>query len=259
MQARYSSATARRGRVSDVVREGPAGAAMITVIFADSQVVVSSGLRMLLESTGDFTVVAEAKDIGDARSLVARHRPAVLLLDLDGPGGPALKALATMRAESPDTQIVALSQQEDAGFVREALAAGAISYVPKLASREEFAEAVRRAARGEAQVNSRVRSWLASDSSRVARNRLTPREIDVLKQIARGHTNGEIAAQLGLSVRTVESHRAHIQQKLGRVTRSDLVAYALERGLVGSESEAEPRRRLGGNAGRSSDEGSTSG
>jgi two-component system response regulator NreC len=212
------------------------GSQPLEVVIADNQAVVRSGLRKLLESAGEFVVIAESDGIEAARPIVRQRGPAVLLLDLDGPAGPSLEQIMAVRAESPGTHIVVLSMQQDAGFVREALAAGALTYVPKVASGEELAEALRRAARGETHVIPRLRSWLASDSSRVARNRLTSRETDVLEMIARGHTNTEIALALEISVRTVESHRAHIQQKLGRVSRAQLVAYALERGLIGPDA-----------------------
>jgi two-component system response regulator NreC len=158
----------------------------------------------------------------------------VLVLDLNMPGSPSLPAIPEFRAESPDTQIVILTMQTDPVFAREALQAGASGYVLKESAGDELVEAVRQVASGHTYLNPQLGAKLAAAPSEPAGlpDDLTERELEVLRLIALGHTNSEIAEQLYLSVRTVESHRAHIQQKLRRSSRAELVRYALEQGLL---------------------------
>jgi two-component system response regulator NreC len=204
----------------------------VRIVLADDHVVVRSGLRLLLDSEAGFEVVAEAGDVEVALRYVRGHRPAVLVLDLNMPGGSSLDAIPTIRAEFPDTQIVVLTMQEEPAFARRALGAGALGYVLKEAADEELVQAVRRAAAGETYMNPRLGARLASEPPPGPPDDLSEREVDVLRLIALGHTNAEIAEQLFLSVRTVETHRAHIQQKLHRSSRAELVRYALDRGLM---------------------------
>jgi two-component system response regulator NreC len=204
----------------------------IRIILADDHAVVRSGLRMLLDSEGDFEVVAEASDVDSARRYVRGHHPKVLILDLNMPGGSSLEAIPAIRKESPDTQIVVLTMQQEPAFAREALSAGALGYVLKEAADDELVEAVRRAAAGESYLNPRLGARIAAEPPPGPPDDLSDREVDVLRLIALGHTNAEIAEQLYLSVRTVETHRSHIQQKLRLSTRAELVGYALERGLI---------------------------
>jgi two-component system response regulator NreC len=208
-----------------------AAASTIRIVLADDHELVRNGLRLVLETEPDLEVVAEASDVDGARRYVRGHRPAVLVLDLNMPGGSSLEAIPAIREESPQTQIVVLTMQQEPAFAREALSNGAVGYVLKEAAGEELVEAVRRAAVGESYLNPRLGARLATQPSS-ARDDLSEREIEVLRLIALGHTNAEIAGQLYLSVRTVETHRAHIQQKLRLSTRAELVGYALERGLV---------------------------
>jgi two-component system response regulator NreC len=167
-----------------------------------------------------------------ARRYVRGHHPAVLVLDLNMPGESSLEAIPTLRAESPDTQIVVLTMQAEPAFARHALGAGAIGYVLKEAADGELVEAVRRAAAGESYLNPRLGARVASEPPPGPPDDLSEREVGVLRLIALGHTNAEIGEQLYLSVRTVESHRAHIQQKLRLSTRAELVRYALDHKLV---------------------------
>ena len=206
--------------------------ATVRIVLADDHVVVRSGLRLLLDSEAGFEVVAEAGDVQDARRYVRGHHPAVLVLDLNMPGDSSLEAIPAIRAESPDTQIVVLTMQEEPAFARHALGAGALGYVLKEAADDELVQAVRRAAVGETYMNPRLGARLASEPPAGRPDDLSEREVDVLRLIALGHTNAEIADQLFLSVRTVETHRAHIQQKLSLSSRAELVRYAMERGLM---------------------------
>jgi two-component system, NarL family, response regulator NreC len=204
----------------------------IRIVLADDHAVVRSGLRMLLDSESDFEVVAEASDVQGAQRYVRGHHPAVLVLDLNMPGGSSLEAIPIIRKEAPETQIVILTMQDEPAFARHALSAGAIGYVLKEAADDELVEAIRRAAAGERYLNPRLGARLAAEPVPGPPDDLSEREVDVLRLIALGHTNAEIAEQLYLSVRTVETHRAHIQQKLRLTTRAELVQYALRRALI---------------------------
>jgi two-component system response regulator NreC len=208
--------------------------APIRLVVADDHAVVRSGLRMLLEAEPDLEVVAEAGDVDSAARYVRGHHPDVLVLDLNMPGEPSLAAIPKIRAESPGTQIVVLTMQDDPGFAREALRTGAVGYVLKEAAEAELVEAIRQASRGETYLNPRLGARMASEAVAPGGppDGLTEREVEVLRLIALGHTNSEIGDQLFLSVRTVESHRAHIQQKLRRSTRAELVRYALDHDLL---------------------------
>jgi two-component system, NarL family, response regulator NreC len=224
--------------IDDPSSERPASALAIRIVLADDHAVVRSGLRMLLDSERDFEVVAEASDVEGARRYVRGHHPGVLVLDLNMPGGSSLEAIPAIRVESPGTQIVILTMQQEPAFAREALRAGALGYVLKEAVDEELVEAVRRAAAGESYMNPRLGARIASEPPPGPPDDLSEREVDVLRLIALGHTNTEIGEQLFLSVRTVETHRSHIQQKLVLSTRAELVGYALKRGLIGTGSES---------------------
>jgi two-component system, NarL family, response regulator NreC len=156
------------------------------------------------------------------------------VLDLNMPGGSSLDAIPEILAASPQTAIAVLTMQDEPAFARRALGAGALAYVLKEAADDELVTAVRRAAAGETYLNPRLGARMAAEPAIPSGppDDLSEREVEVLRMIALGHTNAEIAGRLFLSVRTVESHRAHIQQKLRRSSRADLVRYALDHGLV---------------------------
>ena len=210
--------------------------APIKIVIADDHAIVRSGLRMLLDAEEDMHVVAEAGDVPSAMRYVRAHRPAVLILDLNMPGEPSLPAIPTVAEASPDTKVVVLTMQNDPAFAREALRGGALGYVLKEAADAELVEAVRMAAQGRTYLHPELGARLAAEPPKPdgPPDDLTEREVEVLRLIALGHTNNEIAGQLYLSVRTVESHRAHIQQKLRLSTRAELVRYALDHGLIDS-------------------------
>jgi two-component system, NarL family, response regulator NreC len=212
----------------------PSATEAITIVIADDHQVVRAGLRLLLEAEDGFAVVAEAGDVATTERRIAAYHPRVLLLDLNMPGEPSLSAIPRIRATAPDTQIVVLTMQNDPAFAREALRAGAMGYVLKEAADAELVRAVRLAAEGRTYLNPELGARLAAEPPTPSGppDDLSAREIEVLKLIALGHTNAEIASTLYLSVRTVESHRAHIQQKTRRTTRADLVAYAREHNLL---------------------------
>jgi two-component system, NarL family, response regulator NreC len=208
----------------------------ITIVLADDHAVVRRGLRLVLDAEDGFEVLAEAGTTDDAIRLVKAYRPAVAVIDLNMPGSmsSSLEALPVLAAEAPATRIVVLTMQENPQYARKALAAGANAYVLKEAADSELVEAIRRAAAGEVYLNPRLGARIAAAPTEPAGppDDLTDREVQILRLIALGHTNTEISGQLFLSVRTVESHRAHIQQKLRRTNRADLVRYAIDHGLL---------------------------
>lgn len=204
----------------------------ISIVLADDHTVVRRALRMLLDAEPEFEVVAEAVDADSAVRYALGHKPDVLILDLNMPGRPSLEAIPDILEASPDTAIVVLTMQSDTAYARQALQAGVLGYVLKEAADTELVEAVRRAAAGETYLQPALGARMAAEPDAGPADDLSEREVEVLRLIALGHTNPEIAEQLFLSVRTIESHRAHIQQKLRLSTRAELVGYALERGLI---------------------------
>jgi len=210
----------------------PDGESAITLVLADDHAVVRGALKALLEDQPGFAVVGEAGNIASARAMVVAEEPAVLVLDVNMPDGLAVDAVAGLREEAPTTEIVLLTMERDLTLARRAIDAGARGYLFKDAAHLELIEAVRHAAEGREYLSSAVGAGLKSGEGRGAAAALSRRETEVLRLMALGHTNREIAGQLSLSVRTVETHRSHIQQKLGLSSRPDLTRYALENGLV---------------------------
>jgi two-component system, NarL family, response regulator NreC len=203
----------------------------IAVVLADDHAVVRGALKALLEGQEDLEVVGEAGDIATARAVVAEKAPRVLVLDVNLPDGLAVDALPELREEAPETAIVLLTMERDLTLARRALDAGAAGYLFKDSAHLELIEAVRAAAAGEQHLAPAVAAGLKNEKEE-ERPVLSPRETEVLKLMALGHTNREIAEQLDLSVRTVETHRAHVQQKLGLSSRPELTRYALTHGLI---------------------------
>lgn len=208
----------------------------IRVVLADDHRVVRAGLRMVLDAEPDIKVLAEAGDIPAAMRAVRAHHPHILVLDLNMPGEPSLDAIPRFVSELPETAIVVLTMQQDPAFAREALRSGARGYVLKEAADDELVQAIRLAHQGRTYLNPELGARMAAEPPPSGPpDDLTERELEILKLIALGHTNNEIATQLFLSVRTVESHRAHIQQKVRRSTRAELVRYALDHKLVDAD------------------------
>ncbi len=206
----------------------------ITIVLADDHRVVRSGLRLLLQGEDGMHVIGEVGDAEAALRLVQLRRPDVLVLDLNMPGRSSRSILPDVARVSEATRVVVLTMQDDPAWAREAMQAGAAGYVLKEAANDELVAAIRAAADGGTYLNPTLGARLAAAPAQGpgAPEALTDREVDILRLIALGHTNTEIAEQLFLSVRTVESHRAHVQQKLGRSTRAELVRYALDHGLL---------------------------
>lgn len=214
----------------------PDAARTIKIVIADDHAVVRRGLRQILDNEPEFAVLAEAEDLDGARRYTRGHRPDVLVLDLNMPGAKTLDEIPAILAEAPNTRIVVLTMQNEPAYARQALSAGALGYVLKESAESELVEAIRRAAAGELYLNPRLGARVAAEPPPGPPDGLSDREVEVLRMIALGHTNAEIADALYLSVRTVETHRAHIQQKLRLGSRSELVRYALDHKLVRAES-----------------------
>jgi DNA-binding NarL/FixJ family response regulator len=197
----------------------------IRVLIVDDHAVVRAGLRLLLDAEDDLEPVGEAGNARDAVFQARALKPDVILLDVVMPENSGL-----------DVKVLILSMQDEPRYVREAFAAGASGYVLKEAADIEVVAAVREVAAGGRYVNPELGARLVSADAEAAKRAeedpLSDREREVLRLLALGHTNQEIAKQLYISVRTAETHRAHIMQKLRLETRADLVAYALERGLL---------------------------
>jgi two-component system response regulator NreC len=208
----------------------------IRTVVVDDHAVVRSGIRLLLDAEDDIEVVAEAGDAREAVFEARAHKPDVILLDVVMPGRSGIEVIPDLLKESPETKILVLSMQDDAAYVREAFAAGASGYVLKEAADAEVVAAVRDVADGGRYVHpvlgARLVAAEAEAEARAEQDPLSEREHEILRLLALGHTNQEIAGELYLSVRTVETHRAHIMQKLRISTRAELVRYALEQGML---------------------------
>jgi two-component system, NarL family, response regulator NreC len=213
----------------------------IRTVIVDDHAVVRSGLRLVLESEEDIEVVAEAADARNAVFEARAHHPDVILLDVVMPGQSGIEAIPDLLRESPESKVLVLSMQDDPAYVREAFGAGASGYVLKEAADAEVVAAVREVASGQRYVHPALGARLvaaeAEERVRAEEDPLSEREHEILRLLALGHTNQEIAGQLYLSVRTVETHRAHIMQKLRIQTRAELVRYALEQGMLDSSAE----------------------
>jgi two-component system response regulator NreC len=205
----------------------------IRVVLADDHVLMRKTLRLLLDGEEDVEVVAEAADHPTAVRHVNGHEPDVLVLDLRMSDGSGIEAIRAFSERAPHTQTIVLTMEDDPIFAQRALTAGAAGYVAKDLADAELLHAVRATARGEEYVSPRVAARLDSLHRALTDNKLTPREVEVLRLIALGHTSVEIARKLHLSPRTIETHRAHIHKKLGLATRAELVRYSLRRGLIG--------------------------
>ncbi len=208
----------------------------IRVLIVDDHPVVRSGLRKVLESEADIEVVGEA---GDARHAVFETRaqkPDVILMDVVMPGKSGIEAIPDVLHDAPDAKVLILSMQDDPNYVRQAFAAGAAGYVLKEAADTDVVAAVREVAGGGQYVHPALGALIvaaeAEERERAEQDPLSDRERDVLRLLGLGHTNQEISEKLFISVRTAETHRAHIMEKLRLGSRAELVRYALERGLL---------------------------
>jgi len=209
---------------------------VIEIVVVDDHAVVRSGLRLLLAAEDDLAVVGEAGNAREAVFEVRARKPDVILLDVVMPGESGIEALPKLLHEAPGAKVLVLSMQDDPNYVREAFAAGASGYVLKEAVDTEVVDAIRQVAAGGRYVHpvlgARMVAADAAAQAEAEADPLSDREREVLKLLALGHTNQEIAKQLYISVRTAETHRAHIMRKLRLETRAELVRYAIEHGQL---------------------------
>jgi two-component system, NarL family, response regulator NreC len=201
----------------------------LTIVIADDHAVVRDGLRMMLEAEADFAVVGEASDLVQTQALLLDRAPDVLVLDLHMGRELSLGMLSTLRSASPATAIVILTMDDDPAFARQASSAGAAGYVLKEASRADLVRAIRMVSKGGRYLDPAIGGWALEGEGTAV---LSERELEVLRLVALGHTNTEIATQMYISPRTVETHRANLQRKLGVSGRPELVRYALQHGVI---------------------------
>lgn len=213
---------------------------MIRVVVVDDHAVVRAGIRLLLEGHDDIEVVGEGGTADEAVRAARLEQPDVVLLDVVMPGETGIEATPKVLAAAPNTRVLILSMQDDPSYVRQAFAAGAHGYVLKEAADVEVVQAVREVAGGGRYVHPSLGARLVTAEVEAAAERaadpLSEREHEVLRLLALGHTNQEIAQQLYISVRTAETHRAHIMRKLGLATRAELVRHALAHGLLDEDA-----------------------
>ncbi|MCL4804366.1 MAG: response regulator transcription factor [Anaerolineae bacterium] len=215
----------------------------IRLLLADDHAVVRSGLRLLLEAQPDMVIIGEAENGEEAIRRTAELRPDVVLMDVEMPGMNGIEATRRIKAQSPATAVLALTMYEDDQYFFEMLRAGASGYVPKRAAPDELATAIRAVSRNEVFLHPSLAGRLVQDyllrrdveEQEPPAGDLTPREQEVLTLIAQGASNGEIADQLVISVKTVDRHRENIMRKLNLHNRVDLVKYALRKGLIDLE------------------------
>lgn len=210
----------------------------IRILVADDHGVLRAGLRALLNAEPDFEVVGEAADGHTALRLATELRPDVALMDLSMPGLDGIQVTRQLKEVLPGTRVLILTVHEDESLLREAIQAGASGYIIKRAVESELINAIHAVCSGHLYVHPAMTRALLRDlsptlaSDEPPAEQLTPREVDVLRLIAQGYTNRQVAEQLHVSVRTVESHRANLTSKLGLSSRAELVRYAKEHGLL---------------------------
>ena len=212
----------------------------IRVALCDDHAVVRSGLRRILDDEPDITVVGEAGNAEDAVALATAEHPDVFVMDLGLRGTSGIDATRQVRAASAETAVLVLTVHDDVGYLRRAFDAGATGYLVKDAADVELVMAVRHVAAGDNYVHPSLGAALLEPEVVTARpsgpgGELSEREVDVLRLVALGHTNADIAEELYVSVRTVETHRAHVQQKLGVKSRAELVRITREHGLISED------------------------
>jgi two-component system response regulator NreC len=208
----------------------------IRVVLVDDHAILRSGLRRVLDAEDDIEVVGEAESADRAVFETLSSKPDVVVMDLVMPGKSGIEGMPAVLRAVPEVKVLVLSMQDDPRYVREAFEVGASGYVLKEAADTEVVGAVRAVAAGERYVHPALGARLvaaeAAERKRAEADPLSEREREVLRLLALGHTNQEIAKMLFISVRTAETHRAHIMQKLRLSTRAELVRYALENGLI---------------------------
>jgi two-component system response regulator NreC len=214
----------------------------VRVLISDNHAIIRAGLRLILQTDGDFEIVGEADSSEESIDLAAQLHPDLIIMDISVPGMGGLSAIPRLREVAPEAKVLILTIHDDEDYFFQALRAGASGYVLKSASGNELLAALHLVTHGGVPVPSRLAPHLlhdfwarAQDEEVPGFQQLSTREGEVLRLIARGRTNREIAEQLSLSVRTVERHRSSIMNKIGLQNRAELVVYAVRQGLLGGD------------------------
>ena len=222
------------------------------ILIADDHTLVRSGLKLILSAQPDFELVGEAATGDETIARTRELQPDVLLLDIGMPGMNGVEAARVIRQEFPEVRIVVLTMYDDDAYLQQFLQIGAAGYVMKQAADEELVSAIRAVQRGESFIHPLLTRQLIDlylkqsqsqsqsqprPSSDERKPDLSPRETEVLRLVALGYSAQQIATELGISVSTVETHRTHVSEKLGLHGRAQLVRYALNAGLLGSEGQ----------------------
>lgn len=214
-----------------------------TVLIVDDHAMLRSGLRLLIDAQPDLKVVGEAGTLQEAVDAATKHKPHVITLDLSLPGSSGVASVQRLRAASPTSKLLVVTMHDDPAFVRAAVAMGASGYLVKSAADAELIVAIRAVAAG--------RTFVILDGNRSFERIMSPnsaeqpspleslseREREVLAEVAKGYTNREIADRVGLSIKTVESYRSRLMQKLGLQSRADLIRLAVETGILGMDND----------------------
>ncbi len=209
----------------------------IRILLADDHAVLRAGLRALLTVQGDLEVVGEASEGAEAIRLCQALRPDVVVMDISMPGVGGIEATARIKRDLPGTKVLILSMHDDRGYLRQVLRAGASGYVLKKAADTELLAAIRAAARGEVFLDPALAKALVDEvmEPKAAGGEppaLSEREREVLRLLAHGHTNQQVADRLCISVKSVETYKARLMEKLGLKGRAELVRHALQHGLL---------------------------
>lgn len=214
----------------------------ITIMIVEDHAMVRKGLRMMLEAQVDLQVVGEAGDVQEAIEIGSRLQPQIITLDLSMPGPSGVASIQRLRAAVPAARIIVVTMHDDPAYVRTAIAMGAAGYVNKSAADTELISAIRAVSHGRVFIDvgdaATLESILSPDAKiagKTPAESLSEREREVLQKVARGFTNQQIADEIGLSVKTVESYRSRLMKKLGLKERSDLVRMAIEMGLISGD------------------------
>lgn len=216
----------------------------IRVLLADDHAVVRTGLRLIIDSQGDMTVIGEAEDGLEAIQKVQEMQPDIIVMDISMPGLGGLEATRRIKREVPDAHVLILTMHDNEQFFFQSLQAGADGYVTKTAPEWELLTAIRSVHRGNCYLNASVTKLLVNDymervkqgDRRSPYDLLTDRERETLHLVAAGHSNREIAEMLNISEHTVHNHRAHLMEKLGVHNRLELLKYALREGIITAEA-----------------------
>lgn len=221
----------------------------IRVLIADDHAIVRAGLRMLIDAQADMMVIGEARDGNDAIQSTRTTSPDIVILDVTMPGRGGLHAIGDILKYKPDTRVLLLTMHEEVAYLRTALAAGASGYVLKKSVDSDLLSAIRAVYKGRTYVDSELASELIQHalpqrggSAGELSKLLSERELQVLKLVAEGFSSREIAQQIFISVKTVETYRGRFAEKLGLTSRADIVRYALETGLLAPEKFSQTKR-----------------